>query len=278
MEPIPAYIYIPGIDVEVDPSGNEGSNAQDISDAWVYVGGQLIGVFEMPSTIPVLADGEEDIVIIAGVKTNGQSNDRRIYPFYSSFDKVHNFVPAQVDTIRPKVNYRNAEFVWLEDFEDNTISLEKSETISTTDSFFITSDSTEVFEYDGSSNRFSGKIVLPADGIQVFENRSVDLFDLPRRGEEVFLELNFACNTAFTVGIYPIRSSTSRGIPIVNFFSTVDDETGEMKWKKGYLSLKEDVSTPANQGADFKVFINAQTNVSTGSPQILLDNIKLIHF
>lgn len=231
----------------------------------------------MPVTIPILKEGSSEIVVIPGVKRNGQSSDRSINPFYRSYVTTLDLIPARVDTIKPKVKYRDAKFVWIEDFEDNTISLERTLEVSTTDSFIITREPAEVFNYDGNLNTASGKIIIPANGLQVFDSRSIEVFDLPRQGQEIFLELNFASNTNFTVGIYPIRSGQLSGNPIVNFFST-EDEEGKMVWKKAYVSLKEDVNSAFNIGADFRVFFNAQTNSTDKVPIILLDNIKLIHF
>jgi hypothetical protein len=99
---------------------------------------------------------------------------------------------------------------------------------------------------------------------------------LPRKGVDVFLEMNFKCNTEFTVGVYPVTGSFINGVPIVNFYSTEDNQ-GEMQWKKAYVSLKEDINNPEYNGATFRVFFNAQTN-GEGQKQLFFDNLKLIHF
>ncbi len=276
-EVIPSYLYIPSIDLEVNEDGSEGASSHEIVDAWVYVGSDFIGVFEMPVTIPVLASGKKDVTVLAGIKRNGISSDREIYPFYRGYSVEMELIPSKVDTLRPVVEYReDIKFVWMEDFEDNTLSLEGSGSNTTTDSLFITDDAEDVFEYDGVANRYSGKVIMPK-GLQIFENRSVDLFDFPRSGQEIFLELNFKCNTEFIVGLYPFNNTIINGLPVVNLFSTEDSE-GVMQWKKVYVSFKEDVNSARNIGADFKVFFNTQTNVSEGEPQIVLDNIKLLHF
>ncbi|MGB1037368.1 MAG: hypothetical protein ACPGYY_01895 [Bacteroidia bacterium] len=231
----------------------------------------------MPSTIPVLSSGSKEVVIIPGIKKNGLVTARVSYPFYKAYSQTRELIPAEVDTIIPTVQYRKGlNFQWLEDFEDGTISLEGTGTNTTEDSMFVTDVPEEVFSYDGEDNKYSGKVILD-HGLQIFENSSIDVFDLPRGGQDIFLEINFKCNTEFVVGIYPLNSSVVSGTPIVNLFSTVDAE-GDMQWKKAYISLKEDVNTGSNIGADFRVFFNSQTNVSEGTPEISLDNIKLVHF
>lgn len=276
-EVTPSYIHISKITLEVDGSGEQGSNAHDILDAWVYVNSDLIGVFELPATIPILKGGKQQLTIVAGIKKNGLNYVRTAYPFYQSFNKEIELIPSQVDTVSPVVRYRdNIKFAWLEDFEDETISLESSGSNTSIDSMTITSLPSEVFEYDGSKNKYSGKVTLPLD-FQIFENSSLEHLDLPRSGQEIFLELNFKCNTEFVVGIYPLTGTSIEGVPLVNLFST-QDTSGTMQWKKIYISLKEDVNSPQHRNAKFKVFFHAQTNSKDNTSTLLFDNIKLIHF
>ena len=60
----------------------QGSNFKAITDAWVYVDDGLIGAFELPATIPVLAEGKHKLEIRPGIKLNGISSTRAPYPFY----------------------------------------------------------------------------------------------------------------------------------------------------------------------------------------------------
>ncbi|MBR9861476.1 hypothetical protein GYB22_12180 [bacterium] len=239
-------------------------------DAWVYVDGQFIGAYEVPATIPILKTGVHDLVIIAGIKKNGISNNRTIYPFYSTYRDSHNFEAAVVDTLIPEVEYRpGAKFEWLEDFEDQSISLEKSGSQSTVDSMYLVSNPAEVFEYNGSTEQFSAGATLDT-GFQIFEFSSNRIFDLPR-GSEIYLELNFKSESEIIVGIYPITGPVVQGVPIVNLFST------EGEWKKVYISLAEDVNTAQFQGADFRVFLASQKNTASQA-KLAFDNIKLITF
>lgn len=273
-EQVPSYVFIPSIELETDAT--QGDNSQDIVDGWVYCDGILIGVFELPVRVPILESGEHTITVVPGIKKNGLFDQRITYPFYSPFEEKIQLVPTAIDTIRPIIRYRNnVTFSWLEDFEDNAISVEKSGSNTTTDSMFITNDPVHVFNYDGLENKYSGQVNIPSE-FQIFENATVQLYELPRKGVDVFLEMNFKCNTEFTVGVYPVTGSFINGVPIVNFYSTEDNQ-GEMQWKKAYVSLKEDINNPEYNGATFRVFFNAQTN-GEGEKQLFFDNLKLIHF
>jgi hypothetical protein len=273
-EQVPSYVFIPSIELETDAT--QGDNSQDIVDGWVYCDGILIGVFELPVRVPILESGEHTITVVPGIKKNGLFDQRITYPFYSPFEEKIQLVPTAIDTIRPIIRYRNnVTFSWLEDFEDNAISVEKSGSNTTTDSMFITNNPVHVFNYDGLENKYSGQVNIPSE-FQIFENATVQLYELPRKGVDVFLEMNFKCNTEFTVGVYPVTGSFINGVPIVNFYSTEDNQ-GEMQWKKAYVSLKEDINNPEYNGATFRVFFNAQTN-GEGEKQLFFDNLKLIHF
>jgi hypothetical protein len=86
MKKFPSYLYIPKITLNTDyPS--QGSNSNGIADGWVYVDDYLIGVFELPATIPVTKKGYCKIEVRAGIRKNGQSNSRMYYPFYSTYVK-----------------------------------------------------------------------------------------------------------------------------------------------------------------------------------------------
>ncbi|NTV84545.1 MAG: hypothetical protein HGA23_09650, partial [Bacteroidales bacterium] len=53
---VPSYLKIDSIGFVTD-NDLQGTNSQKITDVWVYVDDDLIGGFEMPATIPVLAEG-----------------------------------------------------------------------------------------------------------------------------------------------------------------------------------------------------------------------------
>lgn len=209
---------------------------------------------------------------MAGIKKNALATERVIYPFYAQYEQVVDFQPGKVDTLKPVVKYLDiCEFPWLEDFEDQRISLEGSGSFTTIDSMYITNDPFEVYAFDASKNKYSGKVRMDT-GLQFFENSSIQLFDLPRSGQEIYLEFNYKTDVELVTGIYPITSNFVSGVPIVNLFPT------NGIWKKAYISLKEDVNSPAYQGAQFRVVFNAQSNRQSDVPEILFDNIKLIHF
>lgn len=271
-EPIPAYIFIKSIDLKVKTDGSQGSNSHDIKDAWVFANGVFIGVFELPCMVPILEKDSTLITVFAGIKVNGQSNNRKFYPFYDIYKKMVFLRPTVIDTLKPLIFYKEAvTFPWIEDFEDLAVSLEKTGVTRTIDSLNITSLSNEVFDFGKAGNRYSGKVDFRSK-IGTFENSSIGIYDLPRATSDIYLEVNYKSDVPISFGLYPTSgSSLDFGIPVYYSFANPTE------WKKAYVRLSDDVNTNANAGKKFRIFINA-VNKEAKPAVILIDNIKLLHF
>ncbi|MBI1305333.1 MAG: hypothetical protein GC181_01825 [Bacteroidetes bacterium] len=269
-EPVPAYVYVDTFSLTTPSNNSEGSSAHNIVDGWVYSNGTLIGAFELPAMVPILASGSHYITVLPGIKKNGRSNDRQTYPFYKSFLDTLNLVGGHIDTLHPTTEYYSGSvFKWIEDFEDKSISIEKSGTDVTVDSVQLTTDPALIFN-DG-KNKVSAFVELPA-GTQYFENSSISKFDI-NRNVAVYLEMHYKLDVPMEVGLYAINSAGEEfaQIPILGLYET----NGE--WKKTYISLAEDINVSDYTGATFKVFFSAR-NSGSEAKRIYLDNIKLISF
>jgi len=159
---IPTYININTITL------NENDVTTNIIDAWVYVDDQLQGVYELPAIFPVLALGEHNVRVRAGIKSNGIASSRIAYPFYSSFFDTLMFIEDQITTITPTVSYLDDVDFFLEDFEGAGMDLE------------ITAISdTALLEFtDSSGNQYGGGILN--DSLFTFEIATDELLDLPQ--------------------------------------------------------------------------------------------------
>lgn len=271
-EPIPAYVYIPEMQMSVNADGTQGSNAHDIRDAWIFADGQMIGVFELPCLVPILKSDSTKITVFAGIKVNGASNNRKFYPFYEIFEKKVFLKATEIDTIIPLITYKpSVKFSWLEDFEDLAISLEKTGVTRTVDTIKITSLPSEVFEYGKFGNLHSAKVDYRGKK-GTFENSSIGIFDLPRLTTDIYLEVNYKSDVPLQFGLYPTSgSSLDVGIPVYLAFANPNE------WKKAYIRLTDDVNSSTNTGKKFRILINAVNSKDTAAT-LLLDNIKLLHF
>lgn len=265
---IPSYLKIDSVFIDAYYPV-EGSSSQEITDVWVYVDDQQLGVFELPALFPVLKNGKHRLEIRPGIKLNGISSTRVPYPFYKPiiYDNF-NFVPDSVMNLGviQTVYQENIRFAWMEDFEGSSISIIESESSDTTIERTKPANSPEAFLSENSS--FSGKIVITSDK-PVFWGYSFNAFDLPRDGTPILLEINFKTNNSMVVGVL---SNSPDGFKWDDLIYLNHSET----WNKIYINIAPTTSRYPN-AYDFKIYFRAAKESGLEKGEIFIDNIKLIH-
>lgn len=272
---IPAYISITDIKLNTY-FPEEGSNSEEIVDAWVYVDDALIGVFEFPESdtipliFPVLAEGKHKIEIRPGIKLNGISSTRVPYPFYKPIIiNDFNFVPGVTQElvsggILTTTYQSNTKFNWFEDFEESDISIEDfGDTI-----IERTLPENNPIAFLSETSRFSGEINLTSEKSS-YVGTSYNSFDVPEAGTITILEMNFKTNTFFQVGLL-IRDQNSvpeKELVILN----KSDE-----WKKIYINLGSNLSLYP-LAIDYKMIFRGGLSEGIENGQILIDNIKVVY-
>ncbi len=258
---VPSYIHIDKITLnstyEID-----GTNSSKITDAWVYVDDDLIGIYELPATFPVLYTGSHKISVRAGVKLNGIAMSRGYYPFFETYNTTIDLQKEEIDTISPVVTYFPGKIQWKEDFEDAGISIVRY--VDSDTSIYKTTDPADAFE-----GSFSGVANLDATRHYIL-CVSDSTLEIPQNQSPVFLEMNYKTNTYLTVGMYgKLASGTTERIPTI-----VLNPTNE--WKKIYINLTYTANYTVNTNG-FKVFFEANKPDSLTSAKVLIDNIKLLY-
>lgn len=281
---VPAYIRIDSITVYTNYE-EQGAPTHNITDAWVYINNEAIGAYELPAVFPVLAKGLTEVRVDPGIKLNGIAALRSPYPFYKPViqdvdlregEEVNlntdtlftgdGFVPYTMAT----TYYDNLRFLWMEDFEDPSLSLD-STTKSLTD-IGRTEPANNPEAFLASYSKYSGLMLLDEDKYLIDVATNVgndDGFILPQAGQYVFLEFDYKNNNYFTAGFYARELSQIIQHPVLN----MNPSTG---WKKIYVNLTPGVSSQIN-AIDFNIFFGAMKESSVDEPRILIDNIKLIH-
>jgi|ERR1051326_6099350 hypothetical protein len=258
---IPSYIHIDKINLTTNAS-LEGSNSNKIVDAWVYIDDNPVGAYEMPCTFPVLYSGTHHIKVLAGVKENGISETRIIYPFYSTYETDITLTQGQAVKINPSVGYMTGtNFQWLEAFEGSGHTLCNS--AATPDTIMkITAVPSEIFEGTG-----SGKVTITADS---YFGKSCTQFDLPNNN--VFLEINYKCNTEFIAAVvgYDVAGAQTYPANPIHIRPSSD-------WNKIYVNLKDDINSEPSS-LKFSVYFAMLYDSNVSSSNLYLDNIKLISF
>lgn len=268
-EGIPAYLHLEPIEVAASPA--QGSSSSRITEAWLTVDGQFLGAYRMPTLAPVLARGEREISILAGIKDNGLASAPEVYPFYSPYRLTLDLQPNEVDTLQPIVRYTdNTRFAFIDDFESGA-PLFGDLRIGTDVNRLRPSDA-DVFE-----GRFSGLIVLDTLN-PVVELATLSRFrDLTARAPSVYLEVNYRSDVPVVWGVIGYRDGEpGNGTSIFEpgFLARED-------WNKIYFNLSSLFTL--GDFDEYQVALQAaiplENNVFTlKQASIWLDNIKLVHF
>ncbi|MEZ5045539.1 MAG: hypothetical protein R2831_00960 [Chitinophagaceae bacterium] len=263
VEDIPTYIQIDSVQVVSTVPQKHGSVSHKISDVWVYYDYQLLGAFELPAKIPVLANERGQLQVLAGIWDNGISATRTKYPFYTV--DTFTFTAQKGETIKhiPAFYYRTADTpaiaYAIENFEQGN-SFQKNTGSDT--SFIRTNEPSEVFEGD-----WSGKIALH-DTIDYIEAITIPTYYL-KPNKQAYLELNYKSDINIQVYTQIQYQGTTYNQEIIGL-------KARENWNKTYLNLSGFAST--YQNAAFKFYIKATKPSEKDSATIYIDNFKIIYF
>ncbi len=263
---VPSFIHIDSIGLTTDYA-SQGTASHRIKDAWVYVDQKLIGVYQMPATIAILATGMHQIDVKPGIMVNGIASTREAYPFYTFFTATVNLTAQQITTINPMVTYYPVtQFAWREDFDATGMTMHNVK--PTMDS--LTTTSVDVCE--GMS---SAKASLTTANYY-FECASINSYELPTDGSHsVYLEMNYRGSNTIRVGVLHVPDLNA----VADLEDTVLDVYPSANWNKIYVDLTTVCgSYPSGTGTGyFYIFIAAVLDDGKTNADIYFDNLKLIH-
>lgn len=249
---IPSYISIDKFTVSTNYA-TQGTSSSNITDAWVYIDNNLVGIFELPAKFPVLKEGSVKIEVYPGIKENGISERRARYLFYNVYTEQIILEKGKTFNLTPTTTYTSGTtFYWMEDFESASLPFSYNAISDTV----VYKTSSDVFE-----GYYSGKASM-IPGMDFFECYTQIFTTLPRN-KTVFLELNFKTNQPVLVGLF--ADSDQVGVFYLNTTST---------WKKIYLDFTELIKTRAN-ASQYKIFFGFQSKVDY--PDFAFDNLKIVH-
>jgi hypothetical protein len=249
---IPAYIIINNFTLTTTPE--QGTASHKITDAWVYIDQELIGVFELPVKFPVVKEGSFKLEVYPGIKENGIAERRERYLFYNTYATQIQLEKSKTIEITPSTTYNSSTtFYWMENFESASLPF-LYHTISDT---VMNKTTTDVFE-----GNYAGKVTLTSS-MDFFECFTPSFTSIPRYGKTIFVELNFKTNQPLLMGVY--ADSEQLGLFYLNTTS---------EWNKIYLNLTEAIQTRAS-ASEYKIFFGFENKV--GTPEFLIDNFKIIH-
>lgn len=272
-EQIPAYIHVAPFELTTN-QGTQGSNDHKITDVWVFAGGQNIGVYSLPATLPVLLDQDPDIQLFPGIKKNGISASPVIYPFYDRFRYTGDLRAAQVDTLFPVTTYiPEATFSLIDRFDvSHTFKFDLDGNLNTR--IEITNNVDEVFEGGG-----SGRIVLDTVNTIIEVGSQSTFSDLPTNGQPIYVELNYRSDVELAISLVGFDQAGTSFPGSVLFLNP------KATWNKVYFDVTDSVlyfSDAATQG--FRILLAARMPANSDGiftltkARIYIDNLKLVHF
>lgn len=283
---IPAYIHINSITVNPNQDyPTFGANTSNITDAWVYIDDQIIGCFELPSTFPVLKSGKHKISVYAGIKVNGIGAARAAYTFYQPqvYENI-NFVEDSIINLNPVVSYYPIDLIkmqWKEDFESGTVTLCAMDESDAPIDCVSGSENLELPDYPQYSSK-SAKITLPADSQHFYVSTFNELKELPTDGNPCLLELDYNCNTPFTVGVIYCKNYVEKEAPLVTIQATDTVNDIPQNWKKIYINIGP-TCVAYEDASYFRIYFTShvyknedQEVIPNHTRLYYLDNLKLI--
>ncbi len=252
---VPAYVHIPSFSLTT--KSGEGTNSHKITDAWVYVDGQINGVFQMPVTLPITELGQHEITVFAGIRNNGTRSNPIINPFFEAYKINLNLSAGKVDTLRPKTAYiANTQFKMMENFESGNI-------------FTVDRDKNATLRFTNVDNGFEGKsgqIVLTKAN-PIMEKASSTKAQLSDSAENIYLEMNYKTQAELTVGLVGSDNLGDISTFKITLFPTKE-------WNKTYINLTNEAKDLKKK--DFQIVIRSVLPDTLSTATILIDNVKLI--
>lgn len=260
---IPSYLAINSVSVTTTPL--QGAPTSRITDVWVSVNDELLGVWELPARIPALYEGTVEVRVVPAIKRNGMYDDRLRYPFFEPFIGTVDLVANASATIQPVVQYLDVTSFWIESFDDPGTLLNLS-TNSDTVLLRLTPSSHPDIVLDNSP---CGAFILDQAHpfIRVFTDEDFDVF-----GGPVFLELDYRSDIQFTIGVQYLFNGSVNLNPYV-FVAPTTLTAGGTSWNKIHIDLSPVFNTGISQR---DIFIEARLPDGRPDAAIYFDNLKLL--
>ena len=267
-EQIPAYLYLKPF--TVDAQGD--ASWHKLTEGWLYVNGEYLGAYTLPATVPVLAEGESDVLLFPGVKENGILATPNIYPLLTRWEsKTVNLRGGQTTEIQPSTTYdpsiKFALGIGRGDFDGgSSVVLENRDSDPIT-TFSITDN-----------GAFAGKcLLMEVDTAHpLIEIATEKVQNLPITGSpEVWLELHYKTDVPFYLYLLHSSNGGSESSQPVFQFNTAEN------WNKIYINVTQALTT--TQADTYRLYFRTPLprditgNFSQLHGTVRLDNIRLVH-
>ena len=234
---VPSYLRIDSIGLDCDYY-TYGANTSNFTDAWVYIDDQIIGCYELPATIPVLAKGRHEVTVRGGICVNGIGDSRSFYTLVRPTADTLNLVEDSIVHYNPKVTYypinEGVQIGWMEDFETTNALVPLTQ--SDADIMRVGPEDSHIWLHEPNSYH-SGKIQLPPDSLDFYVTSSDEFAFHKDYVAYCLLEMDYNCNDAFFVGLSYLENYKLTYHPLVQVQPTDKQHEVPDRWKKIYINL-----------------------------------------
>lgn len=268
--PDPSWLAVDEWVLEANPAlnGEEGQLTQNITDAWVYVDEQLVGIFEVPFKIPILKEGPVSIRIYPTIRVNGISATKMRNEHLEQYETTGVLVKNQTLSIVPKTHYKDNVNFWIEDFEDINIKLTDDPNTSSAQ-LVIANDTLKWF-----NGNYYGKVQLSTqDSIWVAYTNQDQQLSISKN-KHAMLELDYCNSVPFTNYLLFVSPNGTNENPMVTMTKS---PLNALRWKKMYIFLTEIITSGPNNTNYIQAF-RAFHDAAISNNIILIDNIKVVYF
>ena len=266
-EATPTYVHVDSFQFTNSNPAKYGSPSHNITCVWVYYNDNPVGVFDLPTTFPVLTTGNTGkLLLVPGITIDGLSAYQTQYPFYTGDTSTLTTNPGKITGYTPKTGYNTSATVgYIWDFETSN------------DFQNITGDSSIIRVTDpalvGTGNGVaSGYIHLVSPDTN---SENITQKKVPFTIGADYIEISYKNSMPFYVGVEVFDASGNIVTSSPEYVIGLNPST---TWKKMYVSLITQASKYLSlfPGSQFRLAIKAELPGGQADGYVLLDNIKYI--
>lgn len=259
---VPSFIRLDEIFIDSTSYDSVGTIDHRIEYAWMYINNNLQGVYKLPFLVPVQNYGEVDVEIRAGIPQLQEvgGGGAAVYPFYSSWKGKTTLMTNDTSVLKPTVRYTPGKLIQYKDDFELLVSPNNLFQKYSADGV-VEYINNEVVAYEGQG--YVEMLLLDGESEVVMAN--IQLWNVPKYADAYYIEMNYKCNSLFTVGI----QTTEHARDVVSYYSSNE-------WKKVYIDVTSAVKNLPGAGVRVYFKINRGAE-ETGPKWLLIDNFKFIY-
>ena len=252
-EPVPTFLHIDSFSFR-PTSTYVGTRSQKITSVWVYFNGNNIGAFDLPATVPIIAEKSGQLRVVPGVTYSGINDVLTAYPFFVS--DTMTLVPAQGQVVSwtPETGYLNDSLL-------NVLNINFETGLNP---FLKFSGDTGLTRVDNPELVFEGKY---SGYIYLDNDSSSEIISTTgfAASKESYIELNYKGTLPFEIGL-----ATTSGTFIPQYLFGYKPRSD---WNKVYIGLQDFIGAHPDQV--YKIIVKVQPGRSA-TGYVAFDNLKVV--